>query len=138
MRYLMMVLGVVVMLSAGVNYWQYQQQLKTTKSLAKAEKSASDRLQVITTLQSNAKQQAERLKSLTLTQTHIQQRLASREQLLRNLKNENKNYKRWADTQLPAITQRLQQRPLIIGADAYQQHLSNNDPLQPDAQQPPK
>ena len=133
----LMIMVALGLLSAGVNYWQYQQQQATTKQLAVAEKTASDRLAIIANLQSNAQQQAQRYQALNRTQTSIRNRLAKREQLLRSLKNEYQDYKRWANIKLPAITQRLRQRPALTGATAYQQHLSNLNPLQPNAEQPP-
>ncbi len=136
MKYVVMIMALVGLLSGGVNYWQYQQQQATTKQLAVIEKTASDRLEVIANLQANAQQQAQRYQALNRTQTNIRNRLAKREQLLRSLKNEYQDYKRWASVKLPVITQRLRQRPALTGAAAYQQHLSNLNPLQLDAEQP--
>ncbi|NQZ32520.1 MAG: hypothetical protein HRU06_14725 [Oceanospirillaceae bacterium] len=136
MSYLIIIMTVISLLSGGVNYWQYQQQQTTSKQLAVIEQTANDRLLVIENLQANAQQQAAHVKALNRTQTSIRHRLAKREQLLRSLKDEYQDYKRWASIKLPAITQRLRQRPAITGASAYQQHLSNNNPLQPNAEPP--
>lgn len=136
MAYSIIVLGFISLLSAGVNYWQYHQQQDTTKQLAVVSKTSNDRLEVIGLLQNNIQQQAVHVQALNHTQVDLSNRLADREQLLRDLKNEYKDYQAWSNVKLPVITQRLRKRPAINGAAAYQQYLSNHQPLQPATKQP--
>lgn len=83
------------------------------------------------------------LSILTETNSRAQMRLyAAAEQttaLLRNrqhrieeLKRENENLRRWADTPLPADIIRLRARPALTGGAAYRQWLSESDAVQPE------
>ncbi|MGX1905011.1 Rz-like lysis system protein LysB [Enterobacter asburiae] len=80
---------------------------------------------------------------LTETNSREQMRLyASAEQtsaLLRHqqhrieeLKRENEDLRRWADTPLPADIIRLRERPALAGGAAYRQWLSQSDAVQSD------
>lgn len=82
------------------------------------------------------------LSILTETNSRAQMRLyAAAEQasaLLRNrqhrieeLKRENEDLRRWADTPLPADIIRLRERPALAGGAAYREWLSQSDALQP-------
>ncbi|MDM2835720.1 Rz-like lysis system protein LysB [Citrobacter sp. Cpo091] len=55
--------------------------------------------------------------------------VASRDQKIKELINENPEVKRWADTRLPDDVIRLQQRPAITGAAGYHAYLSGDNPL---------
>ncbi|MDN4386668.1 Rz-like lysis system protein LysB [Citrobacter portucalensis] len=55
--------------------------------------------------------------------------VASRDQKIKALINENPEVKRWADTRLPDDVIRLQQRPAITGAAGYHAYLSGDNPL---------
>lgn len=83
------------------------------------------------------------LSILTETNSRAQMRLyASAEQttaLLRNrqhrieeLKRENEDLRRWADTPLPADIIRLRERPALAGGAAYREWLSQSDAVQPE------
>ena len=83
------------------------------------------------------------LSILTETNSRAQMRLyAAAEQtlaLLRNrqhrieeLKRENEDLRRWADTPLPADIIRLRERPALAGGAAYREWLSESDAVQPE------
>lgn len=83
------------------------------------------------------------LSILTETNSRAQMRLyAAAEQttaLLRNrqhrieeLKRENEDLRRWADTALPADIIRLRERPALAGGAAYREWLSEGDAVQPE------
>jgi LysB family phage lysis regulatory protein len=83
------------------------------------------------------------LSILTETNSRAQMRLyAAAEQtsaLLRNrqhrieeLKRENEDFRRWADTPLPADIIRLRERPALAGGAAYREWLSQSDAVQPE------
>lgn len=83
------------------------------------------------------------LSILTETNSREQMRLyAAAEQttaLLRNrhhrieeLKRENEDLRRWADTLLPADIIRLRARPALTGGAAYREWLSESDAVQPE------
>lgn len=80
---------------------------------------------------------------LTETNSRAQMRLyAAAEQttaLLRHrlhrieeLKRENEDLRRWADTPLPADIIRLRERPALAGGAAYREWLSQSDAVQPE------
>ncbi|HAS1185080.1 Rz-like lysis system protein LysB [Enterobacter kobei] len=84
------------------------------------------------------------LSILTETNSRAQMRLyASAEQttaLLRHrqhrieeLKRENEDLRRWADTRLPADIIRLRERPALAGGAAYREWLSESDAVQPES-----
>ena len=84
------------------------------------------------------------LSILTETNSRAQMRLyAAAEQttaLLRNrqhrieeLKRENEDLRRWADTPLPADIIRLRERPALAGGAAYREWLSESDGVQPES-----
>ncbi|MGS8051632.1 Rz-like lysis system protein LysB [Escherichia marmotae] len=83
------------------------------------------------------------LSILTETNSRAQMRLyAAAEQnsaLLRNrlhrieeLKRENEDLRRWADTPLPADIIRLRERPALAGGASYREWLSQSDAVQPE------
>jgi LysB family phage lysis regulatory protein len=84
------------------------------------------------------------LSILTETNSRAQMRLyAAAEQtaaLLRNrqhrieeLKRENEDLRRWADTPLPADIIRLRERPALAGGAAYREWLPQSDTVQPES-----
>ncbi|WP_343648955.1 Rz-like lysis system protein LysB [Enterobacter sp.] len=102
-----------------------------------------------TELATNARELAKKnsqllgLSILTETNSREQMRLyASAEQttaLLRHrqhrieeLKRENEDLRRWADTPLPDDIIRLRERPALAGGAAYREWLSQSDAVQPE------
>ncbi|ELS8099702.1 TPA: Rz-like lysis system protein LysB [Escherichia coli] len=57
--------------------------------------------------------------------------LRSRQRLIEELKRENENLRRWADTPLPADIIRLRDRPALAGGAAYREWLSQSDAVPP-------
>lgn len=57
--------------------------------------------------------------------------LRSRQHRIEELKRENEDLRRWADTPLPADIIRLRQRPAIAGGAAYREWLSQGDAVSP-------
>ncbi|MCW9998280.1 Rz-like lysis system protein LysB [Escherichia coli] len=51
----------------------------------------------------------------------------SRKERFEELKRENEDLRRWADTPLPADIIRLRERPALTGGAAYRQWLSASD-----------
>lgn len=101
--------------------------------------------QLATKTQALAKKNSQLISLAILTETNsrAQMRLyASAEQtsaLLRNrqhrieeLKRENEDLRRWADTPLPADITRLRERPTLTGGAAYREWLSESDAVQPE------
>lgn len=57
--------------------------------------------------------------------------LRSRQRRIEELKRENEDLRRWADTPLPADIIRLRDRPALAGGAAYREWLSKSDPVPP-------
>lgn len=57
--------------------------------------------------------------------------LRNRQHRIEELKRENEDLRRWADTPLPADIIRLRERPALAGGAAYRQWLSESDAVQP-------
>jgi LysB family phage lysis regulatory protein len=57
--------------------------------------------------------------------------LRHRQHRIEELKRENEDLRRWADTPLPADIIRLRERPALAGGAAYRQWLSESDAVQP-------
>ena len=58
--------------------------------------------------------------------------LRSRQHRIEELKRENEDLRRWADTPLPADIIRLRERPALAGGAAYREWLSEGDAVQSD------
>lgn len=58
--------------------------------------------------------------------------LRNRQHRIEELKRENEDLRRWADTPLPADIIRLRERPALAGGAAYRKWLSQSDPVQPE------
>ena len=57
--------------------------------------------------------------------------LRSRQHRIEELKRENEDLRRWADTPLPADIIRLRERPALAGGAAYREWLSQSDAVPP-------
>lgn len=55
----------------------------------------------------------------------------SRQRRIEELKRENEDLRRWADTHLPADIIRLRERPALAGGAAYREWLSPSDAVPP-------
>lgn len=58
--------------------------------------------------------------------------LRNRQHRIEELKRENEDLRRWADTALPADIIRLRERPALAGGAAYREWLSESDAVQPE------
>lgn len=58
--------------------------------------------------------------------------LRHRQHRIEELKRENEDLRRWADTPLPADIIRLRSRPAFTGGAAYREWLSESDVVQPE------
>lgn len=58
--------------------------------------------------------------------------LRNRQHRIEELKSENEDLRRWADTLLPADIIRLRERPALAGGAAYREWLSQSDAVQPE------
>ena len=58
--------------------------------------------------------------------------LHHRQHRIEELKRENEDLRRWADTPLPADIIRLRERPALAGGAAYREWLSQSDAVQPE------
>ncbi|MCU7783398.1 Rz-like lysis system protein LysB [Lelliottia amnigena] len=59
--------------------------------------------------------------------------LRHRQHRIEELKRENEDLRRWADTPLPADIIRLRERPALVGGAAYREWLYQSDAVQPES-----
>lgn len=59
--------------------------------------------------------------------------LRHRQHRIEELKRENEDLRRWADTPLPADIIRLRERPALAGGADYREWLSQSDAVQPES-----
>ncbi len=64
--------------------------------------------------------------------------LRDRQRRIKELKRENDELRRWADSPLPDAVIRLRARPAIAGGESYREWLSQNQPVPPGAVSTPK
>lgn len=81
----------------------------------------------------------ERAAQQLLRETHDQLRgdLRRRQHQIEELKRENQELREWADQPLPDAARRLRERPSIVGAGAYREHLSRGSALPTAGERPP-
>ncbi len=133
----LLIIGAVILALMGANVWQYNQVQDQAARAAKAEQSAADRLATITQLRADAADREQANQELAATQQSMAAQLDAQQLKIRELKRENDQYRQWADTPLPDITRRLQQRPAFTGAGDYQQWLmSRGEALHTESSQP--
>ncbi|MGX5152708.1 Rz-like lysis system protein LysB [Enterobacter hormaechei] len=63
---------------------------------------------------------------------HTSALLRNRQHRIEELKRENEDLRRWADTPLPADIIRLRERPALAGGATYREWLSQSDAVQPE------
>ncbi len=101
--------------------------------------------QLATKTQSLAKKNGQLISLAILTETNSREQmrlyaaaeqtstlLRHRQHRIEELKRENEDLRRWADTPLPADIIRLRKRPALAGGAAYRQWLSQSDAVQPE------
>lgn len=64
--------------------------------------------------------------------------LRQRQQKIEELKRENQELRRWADSLLPDAVIRLRTRPALAGGESYREWLSQNHPVPPGSVSPTK
>lgn len=98
-----------------------------TKTQALAEKN-SQLLGLSILTETNSREQV-RLSAAAELTTAL---LRNRQHRIEELKRENEDLRRWADTPLPADIIRLRERPALAGGAAYREWLSQSDAVQPE------
>lgn len=131
MKRLLITAGVMLAL-VSANVWQYNQVQAQAERAVTAEQAAADRLSKIERLEADAREREQAQLAMERTQRDLAAELGKRQLKIRELQRENQEYRDWAVTRLPAVTQRLRIRPTITGAGEYQQWLlSQPQPLHP-------
>lgn len=64
--------------------------------------------------------------------------LRQRQQKIEELKRENEELRRWADSLLPDAVIRLRTRPALAGGESYREWVSQNHPVPPESVSPAK
>ena len=103
-------------------------QEKLTTVNARVERDAT----TIATLRTALADERQAQTSLQQTGQDLRRELDVRKQQIKELKRENAELREWAAVQLPVAARRLRQRPVITGADAYRDWLSDRNALHPE------
>lgn len=86
---------------------------------------------VVDTMQQQINKAASDAADLAQTQEDLLKDASVRENLIKRLKRENEDLKKWADTPLPPTVVQLRKRPAIRTAKDYQNWLRQTDALHP-------
>lgn len=109
--------------------WQHSTILELSENLAVSNQNISLKQATITGLyaQKNLlkKSQRELATDLQKNKATVLKQIKQ----LRELENENQDYRDWARQFIPNTIVSLQQRPTITGSEHYRQYLRNRDPL---------
>ncbi|NIE83942.1 MULTISPECIES: Rz-like lysis system protein LysB [unclassified Burkholderia] len=128
-------LGIALaVLAAGGAGYEYTRLLQerlagATAAASQARQDADARDAVIARLTSQVREQDAQRAQLERTRGQVDARLASYQQQLRKLIDENQAIRAWADTALPDDVVRLHASPALAGADDYAQRLRDGDAL---------
>jgi LysB family phage lysis regulatory protein len=107
-------------------------ELATAKQAeATARQGNADRDATIRELQLYARRNEAARARLESDRDAIRSNLATRELTIRNLENENAEFRAWSAVAVPAVVSRLRDHGTITGAAAYRERLSGRDALQP-------
>ncbi|MET0322540.1 MAG: Rz-like lysis system protein LysB [Duganella sp.] len=120
----------LVLLAVGGMVWyvaELRSDLVTARSdLETASKTAATRADTIARLQRTQRNNDLARMRLDKEQAAIRLQLASREDVIRTLQNDNEEMRAWADRPLPAAVIGLRAHGAITGAAAYREHLSGD------------
>lgn len=83
------------------------------------------------TLVNQINRQGLELRALLSAQEGFRTALDQRTADIENLKHEDQEFRRWAESALPNTVVRMRERPAITGADGYAQHLRTRNPVPP-------
>jgi len=104
---------------------------------AKTARHDADRnLKTANTLADSLKQERNAQSTLRAQQDQLRQSLAKRERTIEELKRENDDLRKWADQPLPDAARRLRERPVLTGAAAYRDWLSDRGAVPPAGDKP--
>ncbi|HDS8282577.1 TPA: LysB family phage lysis regulatory protein [Klebsiella variicola] len=133
-RILVIILG-LVLAALGWQSWRMNEASRTIKQQGQALKTTGEKL-------AKTNSQLIALSILSETNNREQARLyaaaestnallRSRQRRIEELKRENEDLRRWADTLLPADVIRMRERPALAGGAAYREWLSQSDAVPP-------
>lgn len=129
---------VALLASLALYTWGIVQQRERAE--AAADLAVSQRDQMIShanTLAGRLADERTAQKQLRATQDDLRIALRSRQHQIEELKRENQELREWADQPLPDAARRLRERPSIVGAGAYREHLSRGSALPTAGEHPP-
>ncbi|HDU4799206.1 TPA: LysB family phage lysis regulatory protein [Klebsiella pneumoniae subsp. pneumoniae] len=132
------ILGIIlalVLAALGWQSWRMNEASRTIKQQGQALKTTGEKL---------AKTNSQLIALSILSETNYREQarlyaaaestnalLRSRQRRIEELKRENEDLRRWADTHLPADVIRMRERPALAGGAAYREWLSQSDAVPP-------
>lgn len=129
--------GVALLAAIALLVWAQSQRIEVADKNAELANQAADAARdratrsEATAIQLQASLQEERTAQIKLrsVQDQLRQGLATRQQMIEDLKRENADLRLWADQPLPYAARRLRERPAITGAAAYRDWVSGRGAL---------
>ena len=120
MNRLLLVVLALLLAALGWQTWRLADASRQSQALAK---SNSQLISLSILTETNNREQARLYADAEQTSALLRQR----QRRMEELKRENEDLRRWADTPLPADIIRLRERPALTGGAAYRQWLSASD-----------
>ncbi|MDO6525442.1 Rz-like lysis system protein LysB [Motilimonas sp. 1_MG-2023] len=130
------ILGVaaLVLVLTAVTWGQHQTLVAERKMQVVLKATVTEQASVISVLETHALRNAQDSAELNKTLQQVQALASEGRQTWEKLKRENNDFKKWAESVLPADAIRLRQRPAITGADGYKSWLQQSNSLHPTSQ----
>ncbi|HAK4566702.1 TPA: LysB family phage lysis regulatory protein [Salmonella enterica] len=123
MNRLLLVVLALLLASLGWQTWRLADASQTISTQADELRSNSQLISLSILTETNNREQARLYAEAEQTSALLRQR----QHRIEELKRENEDLRRWADTPLPADIIRLRERPALTGGAAYRQWLSASD-----------
>ncbi|EIG7410415.1 LysB family phage lysis regulatory protein [Escherichia coli] len=123
MNRLLLVVLALLLAALGWQTWRLADASQTISTQADELQSNSQLISLSILTETNNREQARLYAEAEQTSALLRQR----QHRIEELKRENEDLRRWADTPLPADIIRLRERPTLTGGAAYRQWLSASD-----------
>lgn len=123
MNRLLLVVLTLLLAALGWQTWRLADASRTITTQADELQSKSQLISLSILTETNNREQARLYAEAEQTSALLRQR----QHRIEELKRENEDLRRWADTPLPADIIRLRERPALTGGAAYRQWLSASD-----------
>lgn len=130
---LRVLMALAAVLAALAAFWYVQSlraELETAQLNEKtARQGIADRDDAIKQLRDDAREKDHAREKLESDRNGIRSNLATRELMIRELQNENKELRDWSSVRLPGVVIGMRDHPALTGAAAYRERMRQGDAL---------